>query len=315
MGLSIDVVIPTHNGWELLERCLGCLRTQTAPHSVYVVDNASTDGTADRLRVSFPNCHVLEIGQNLGFSGACNRGAASGGADVIVLLNNDVEAPPDFLEQLVRPLVSNAGTGSVASLLLRPGGRIIDSLGLTADPTLAGFPRLRGHAVSDADHAHAVLAGPCGAAGAYRRQAWDEVGGLDDGVLGYGEDLDFALRLGTAGWETEATTAAIATHVGSASFGRRSPWQRYHGGFSRGYFLRRYRVLRTRHCPRALTTEAIVVLGDALMSRDLSAARGRLAGWHAARGLSTRPRPSLDIVDYGITFRRSLGLRREVYAT
>ena len=58
-----------------------------------------------------------------------------------------------------------------------------------------------------------MLAGPTGAAGAYRREAWDDVGGLDEGVRFYGEDVDLALRLRAAGWSSAAVSAATAVHL------------------------------------------------------------------------------------------------------
>lgn len=315
MGLSIDVIVPTHNGWELTEKCLSCLRAQTVPHSAIVVDNASTDGTAENVRASCPEVRLVELDRNLGFAAACNRAAAAGTGDAIVLLNNDVFAQPTFLGRIVGPLDERSDVGSVSALLLQPGERTIDSVGLTADPTLAPFPRLRGRPAVEAGSATPVLVGPCGGGGAYRRAAWDDVGGLDEGVHGYGEDLDLAFRLRVAGWSAVAAPAAVGVHVGSASFGRRSAWQRYHGGFARGYFLRRYGVLGTPAGTRALATEAIVVAGDAVISKDLSALRGRVAGWRAAAGLERRSPPPGDAVDGTITFRESLRLRRVVYAT
>ena len=311
MAPSIDVVIPTHGGWELTERCLEHLAAQTVEHAVHIVDNGSTDGTPELVRATSPGAAVLELGANLGFPVACNRGAAAGTGDVIVLMNNDVEARPDFLERLVRPL-EDTGVGSVAGLLVRPGERVIDSMGLTVDRTLAGFPRLRGQTVSEAASSSPVLTGPTGGGGAYRRSAWEQVGGLDEGVLFYGEDVDLALRLRAAGWRTAGAPEAVAVHVGSATAGHRSAWQRYQGGFARGYFLRRYRLPAA---PRALTTEAVVVVGDAVLSRDLSALRGRVAGWRAAGGREAAPSPPDDAIDGGIGFRESLRLRRVVYAS
>jgi N-acetylglucosaminyl-diphospho-decaprenol L-rhamnosyltransferase len=315
VSLSIDVVIPTFNGWTILRDCLAALRAQTVSHSVIVVDNGSTDGTATNVSEIAPGARLLELDRNLGFPAACNRGATAGHGDVIVLLNNDVEPRPDFLEQLVQPLDEDPRLGSVAALLVRPGGTVIDSLGLTVDPTLAGFPRLRGRPIADAVSPSPVLTGPTGGSGAYRRTAWEQVGGLDEGVLGYGEDLDLALRLRTAGWSTQSAPRAYGIHLGSASFGRRSAWQRYHGGFARGYFLRRYGVLTTGLIPRVLATEGIVVLGDAIVSRDFSALRGRVAGWRSASGLPRRPLPPRDAIDETIGFRESLRLRQVVYAS
>ena len=87
---------------------------------------------------------------------------------------------------------------------------------------------------------------------------------------------------------------------------------RRHGGFGRGYVLRRYGVLRGAGAPRALATETIVVLGDLAISRDLAALRGRLDGWRAAGGAPRRRAPAAAI-DATIGFRRSLALRRGVY--
>ncbi len=200
--LAVDVVVPVFNRWELTESCLNGLKQQTHPHTVYVVDNGSADGTPERLREQFPEAHVVALAQNRGFSAACNRGAREGTGDVVVLLNNDVECPADFLERLIAPLSGEAG--SVSALLLQPDEKRIESFGLAVDPTLAGYPRLRGEPRTVAQAEAPVLIGPSGAAGAYRRQAWEDVGGLDEGVFAYAEDVDLALRLRAAGWEAVA---------------------------------------------------------------------------------------------------------------
>jgi N-acetylglucosaminyl-diphospho-decaprenol L-rhamnosyltransferase len=312
--LSADVIVPVHNGWELTKTCLQFLLAQTTPHTVIVCDNGSTDGTPESVRADFPNVRVLELGANLGFTVACNRGVAAGSSEIAVLLNNDVECPPDFLEQLVAPFGDDPRLGSTAALLLMPGEQHIESFGLAVDPTLAGYPRLRGSPAPNAQSRELVLVGPSGAAGAYRREAWADVGGLDEGVRFYGEDVDLALRLRAAGWSTTAVSAAAAVHLGSASAAHRSAWQRYQGGFARGYFMRRYGVLHSRFAPRAATTEALVVLGDAIVfSHDLAALRGRIAGWRAAGGKPRVARPPQDAIDRRITFLRSVGLRVGVY--
>jgi N-acetylglucosaminyl-diphospho-decaprenol L-rhamnosyltransferase len=311
VSLSIDVVIPTYNGWELTESCLRHLARQTLPHTVVVADNASTDGTPEQLRTAFPDAKLVEIGDNLGFAVATNRGAAAGSADVIVLLNNDVNARPDFLARLIEPLASDSSVGSVSALMTMPGDELIDSVGLAVDRTLAGFPRHHGRPVSEAANPRPVLVGPSGGAGAYQRTAWEQAGGLDEHVFAYLEDLDLALRLRTAGWQAAAAPAAIGTHQGSATIGKRSAWQRRQAAFSRAYFLRSYGVLAGRTAPRTLATEAAVVLGDLVLNRDLAALRGRIAGWNAARGHSRRFYPPPEAIDPSISLLRSLRLRAE----
>ncbi|MHB8234876.1 MAG: hypothetical protein ACYDHT_09520, partial [Solirubrobacteraceae bacterium] len=81
-----------------------------------------------------------------------------------------------------------------------------------------------------------------------------------------------------------------------------------------GYMLRRYGLLHGRTAARALATEAVVVLADLAISRDLQALRGRLEGWRSARRLAPRPRPPAEAIDTTIGFRDSLAMRRGVYA-
>jgi N-acetylglucosaminyl-diphospho-decaprenol L-rhamnosyltransferase len=291
----------------MTERCLAALARQTAVHRTIVVDNASPDESAAAIANRFQEVEVVKLDCNRGFAAACNAGIAHGSGEVVVLLNNDVIAPPTFLERLAAPLAENPRLGSVASVLRRPDSRI-DSAGLAVDPTLAGFPRLQGQPQQRAGAINPLLLGPAGAAGAYRRAALYAVGGLDEQIFFYSEDVDLALRLRAAGWGTTLATDARAEHLGSATAGRASPWQRRQGGLARGYLLRRYGVLRGRHAVRALATEAIAAGGDLLLSGDLAALRGRLAGWHNGRGETTR-RPPADGVDALIGFLASLRLR------
>jgi len=292
--------------------CLSHLERQTRPHTVIVSDNGGSGETAERVGREWPSVRLIRSEDSLSFAAACNHGANVGDGEVLVLLNNDVYCRPDWLERLIAPLEAEPETGSVASLLVQPGEQVIDSVGLCADRTLAGFPRLAGVAVALAADAQPRLAGPAGAAGAYRRTAWDEVGGLDEGIFAYSEDLDLALRLRRAGWRASVVPEAVGVHLGSATHGHRTSWQRRHAGFARGYLLHRYGILRSRQAMRALTTEAAVVLGDAVVSRDFAALSGRVAGWRSASGLPRRSVPA-DALDPQIGMGESLAMRMKIY--
>jgi GT2 family glycosyltransferase len=313
MAPTIDVVIVAFNRFELIDRCLRHLDCQTVPCRTIVVDNGSTDGLSDRVSAAWPDVHVERFEHGRGFGEASNFGASAGGGEVIVLLNNDVDCRPDFLERLVAPLQSDPGIGAVAPLMLQPGERLIDSVGLTADVTLAGFPRHQGLPVERAALPRPALTCPAGTAAAYRRTAWEQVGGLDAGIFAYMEDLDLGLRLHAQGWSAAVAIDAVGVHLGSATHVHRSASQRRHGGFGRGWMLRRYRVLEGRHASRAVLTEAIAVIGDMVISHDLAALRGRLAGWLAARDHPRLPRPPAGAIDQRISLRASLTLRRGVY--
>ncbi len=309
MAPSIDVVVPVHGGWELTHRCLETLAAQTVHHRVYVVDNASPDETAQRVSEEWAGVDLVPMGANRGYSAAVNAGTAAGGGEVVVVLNNDVECDPDFLQRLVAPLEAEPRVGMTTPLLLRPGREKVDGAGLVVDATLAAWPRLQGRPVSESGSPDGVHSGPSGAAGAFRREALEGIGGFDERIFLYGEDLDAVLRLRAAGWDTAFVPEAIGVHLGGASTGRRSRWQRRQSAWARGYLLRRWGVLRTGAAARTLLLETAVAVGDLFASRDLAALTGRIAGWHAARGLERRqlPRQALDPMGWRENVRRRRG--------
>jgi N-acetylglucosaminyl-diphospho-decaprenol L-rhamnosyltransferase len=313
MPASIDVVVPTYNRYELTSDCLGYLRRQTVNHRAIVVDDGSDDGTAERLRRDWPEASVVELGSNRGYTAAVNRGVSEGEGDYVVLLNNDVQLRADCLERLVAPMTADPRVGSVAALMLKPGEGAIDSYGVTADATLAGFARAQDQHPASVQGPLPILTGPEGTAGAYRRRAWEQVGGLDERIVAYMEILDLALRLRSAGWGAASAPDARGVHLGSATYGRRSARQRRLAGFSRAYLLRRYGVLRGRMAARTLLTEGAVVTLDLLVCRDAQALRGRAEGWRAARGLERHARPPREALDASISLWGSLVLRRGAY--
>ena len=286
MSAAIDVVIPTWNGRDLLERCLESLAGQTVEHSVIVVDNGSTDGTASLVRDRFPTVELIELDRNYGFAGGVNRGVERGTAPVVVLVNNDVECDPPFLERLAEPVLADERVGMVTGLLIRPGRSVIDSYGIECDATLAAYARFAGASYPDTRLHDIGLLGPSGGAAAYRRDAYSAAGGLDEGTFAYMEDVDLALRLRDRGWTAVGASGATGVHLGSATFGRRSRAQVEIAGASRAYMLRKYGVLRRGLTigAWALGVEVGVTVVDTISRRDLAAARGRLNGWKAAAG-------------------------------
>jgi N-acetylglucosaminyl-diphospho-decaprenol L-rhamnosyltransferase len=310
---DIDVAISAYRGWEFTRVTLEHLRRQTVAHNVFLCDNGCDQGTAERVHAGFPEVTVLRMERNMIPAIAFNSTVAAGSGEVVVMMNNDVEPRPDFLERLCAPFASRPRLGSVAPMLLRPGEAEIDSVGLAADPTLAAFPRFKRRPPAEAFGEGPVLVGPDGTTAAFRRVAWEQMGGLDESILAYMEDFDLALRLRVAGWETDVALDAVAVHLGSATFGHRSRYQRYRSGHARAYYLRRYGVLRSRVAPRALAAEAVVVAGDFALNRDTAAFAGRLAGWRAAAGRTRLAWPPAAAVDARIGFLDSLRMRRTVY--
>jgi GT2 family glycosyltransferase len=308
----IDVVVPVYGGWDHVEDCLRALTEQTVPVNVIVVDDRSPDDTADRIAEEFPDLALLRNPRNRGFSHTCNRGLAHGDAEFVLLVNSDVIAEPDLAERVLAAFdAAGPRTGSVAPLLLRPDG-LVDSLGITADATAAGFVRYHGASLAAADAVSPPLLGPYGAAAGYRRRALEEVGLLDEGIFMYGEELDLAFRLRAGGWETTGLSSPGGVHLGGASAGEGSPRQRYLAGFGRGYLLRAWGVLRTRRALRAVAVEAVVCLRRIVLHRDMRSLTGRIAGWRAAKRVE-RPSFPLRATDAGIGILRSLRMRSASY--
>jgi N-acetylglucosaminyl-diphospho-decaprenol L-rhamnosyltransferase len=299
--VTADVVVVSWNGRARLEACLEHLARQTAPHRVIVVDNASSDGTAEMVRERYPYVELLEMERNVGFGRAVNAGVAAGDGEAIVLVNDDVEAVAGCIEAMLAPLRTDPAVGMVAGLTMIPDSDLVDAFGIELDVTLAAYNRLRRR---PADKAPGVLLGPSGGLAAYRRRAFEQAGGFDERLFAYGEDVDLALRLRLSGWEPAAARAARGVHLGGASVGVDSPRQRFLAGFARAFLLRRYGVLRGPHAARTLAIEALVVAAGFVRGRTAAHVRGRIAGWRAV-GRERMPVPA-GAIDAGITMREAL---------
>jgi N-acetylglucosaminyl-diphospho-decaprenol L-rhamnosyltransferase len=301
--MTIDVLVVTMGATETVVSCLEHLARQTEPHTVWVADNSGDrKGTSRTLRERFPEAHVVPNAENLGFGAAVNRLAAMGDGDVIVLINDDMDAEPRFLAELVSPL-EDQEVAMVAGLTLQPGNEgVVDGFGIEVDPTLQAYNRLRHRSPEEQP---GRLVGPSGGAAAYRRSAWEAVGGFDPAIYLYSEDLDLALRLRAAGHRAEAAAGARGVHLGGATAGRDSRVTIRNAGFGRAFVLRRYGVLRTRHAPRALLVEALTVAYGVAKYRTLLPLTGRVRGWRTA-GRGRRYTYPRDAVDMNITLRRQL---------
>jgi GT2 family glycosyltransferase len=310
---QVDLVIPVHGGWEFVRSCIRAALAQSVPAHVIVVDDLSPDDTADQISAEFPDVTLLRNEVNLGFARTCNVGMAAGDGRLVMLVNSDVVLQPDAVAAALGALPDDPAShvGSAATLLLAPDGTV-DSYGIVADVTGAGFVRFHGAELSKADAEHPPVLGPYGAVAVYRRAALDEVGLFDTNIFMYGEELDLAFRLRAAGWSCVAMPEPSGVHLGGASAGRESARQRRLSGFARGYLLRKYGVLRSRWGLRALLVEAIVTGARLVLRRDAVSLVGRWEGWRSG-ALAQRVTLPLDAVDSSIDLRLSLRMRGEGY--
>ena len=194
------------------------------------------------LATRFPRVTVVRNTANLGFGRAVNRGAAeAGAAEVIILINNDAVCEPAFVANLLEPFADES-VGMVAGVLLQGAApELIDSAGIELDTTLGSWDYLWNRPVSALTAAHDPV-GPCGGAAAYRLPAFQELGGFDETLFAYWEDVDLALRFREAGWRCALARDAHALHRHGQTLGAASPAARRLEAFGRGYVLAKYRV-------------------------------------------------------------------------
>jgi GT2 family glycosyltransferase len=305
-GPGPTVYIPTLRGGEPLGRCLESLEAQTAPADLVVADNGPGEGCGPMLRESFPAVHRVGLGENLGFGPALNRAIREVGEGPVVLLNDDTVAEPDLIERL---LADAARAEMVAAILLRQEApSLIDSAGIVVDQTLMASDYLAGAPVEALASASDPL-GPTGGAALYDRDAFAAVGGFDERIFLYYEDLDLALRIRQRGGTCVLSPGARAVHAHSLTLGARSGSKYAMTGWSRGYLLRRYGVTASPSlAAQALAREAAICSGQLVRDHTLAGLRGRVAGWRAAGGLARLPVPAGAVTE--MSLRQALALRR-----
>jgi GT2 family glycosyltransferase len=217
----VSIVIVTHGAWSWAERAIGAALANTAvPHEVIVVDNASPDGTAEKVRERFPEVRLIANEDNAGFGAANNAAAEVAGGEFLALVNSDAVVPAGWagplLDALRRPgvgavvpaLVNEDGTMQIAGALAAPDGSVL-ALGNgddVEDPAWK-FPR-----ATDFGAAACMLL--------RRRDFLDAGGFLDDYNPAYFEDLDLCMVLLDRGLRTLYVPDVRVLHGGFSSGGQ-----------------------------------------------------------------------------------------------
>lgn len=229
---DVVVIIVNYNGDLYLNRCLKALAAQTLrPRQVVLVDNASTDSSADNAERLFPWLRVIHCAENLGFAAANNLAMIHGEpAEWLALLNPDAFPTPDWLAALQQAALDYPQYAVFGSRLLDAAdpGRL-DGVGDCYH--CSGLVWRGGHGASALEQglqAKEIFA-PCAAAALYRRRAFIEAGGFDERFFCYMEDVDLGFRLRLLGYRCLYAPTAVVHHVGSGSTGVRSAFATYHG--------------------------------------------------------------------------------------
>ena len=261
---------------------------------VIVVDNASSDGTPQAVREALPAATVIETGENLGFAGASNGGAALSSGSLLLFLNPDAVVAPGFRDAIELPLTEGRGWAAWQGFVTAEGGTVINTRGGAVHFTGiawaggAGEPVVAGGPASDEP---GFVSGACLAVTA---AAFEEAGGFAEPFFLYHEDVDLSLRLRLAGGHLGVESQARVDHAYEFAKGARK-WR----------LLERNRwatVIRTY--PAAL----LVPLAPVLVATEIALLPISLAGgWGRQKGLAW-----LDVMRWLPRLRRE---RREIQAS
>jgi hypothetical protein len=246
------ILLVNWNGKADTLACLASLRKITYhPRHILVIDNASTDGSVDAIRAQFPEVEILANARNERFARANNQGmqmALQAGAELVLLLNNDTEVAPDFLDHLAQAIQSRDDAGMVApkiyyhhnpNLIWFAGGKINLWTGRVWHRGLRQLdaPEKLGQTEAvDYLTGCAILA---------KRACIEKIGKLDESYFMYAEDADWCWRARQAGFACLYQPASKIWHKVGSSVG--GPFKIYHK--VRGNFLFFKRYAKWHHWP------------------------------------------------------------------
>ena len=230
-SVTLSIIIVNWNTRDLLAQCLTSLYADVpfasfAPFETFVVDNASSDGSAAMVRERFPQVHLIENSENVGFARANNQAIRQSTGRYVLLLNPDTEVQPGALEILVRFMDAHTRVGAAGPQLLNPDGTL--QAWCYPAPTLsrefwrllyldAFWPYGRyDMATWDLSTPREVDMAP-GACLILRREALDQVGLLDEDYFIYSEEVDLCYRLRQHSWKVHWVPQAVVMHYGCRS--------------------------------------------------------------------------------------------------
>jgi GT2 family glycosyltransferase len=216
VGRTTTFIVPTYNQRHLMDFCLPPLLEEAGrQHRVMVVDDASTDGTAEYLQSHYPRVQLLRLDRNLGFAGAVRAGIAATTTPLFALINTDVKVRPGFLKAIL-PHFDRDDTFAVCSRIELPGGSQMETGNVA--PAFAG--------ILEPYHLPPLKSGPIlyagGASSVYHRGRYLALGGFETVFRPlYWEDIELGYRAWRRGWRSLFEPAASVWHERRAWIGKR----------------------------------------------------------------------------------------------
>lgn len=293
---KVSICIVSWNTRDLLDACAASIaKHTTVPHEVIVVDNASADGTVEMLRERHPHVRVIASDRNLGFVLGNNVAAREARGEHVMLLNPDTVLVTDVLRGLVAVLESDPKIGIVGPKLLNADGSVQPTCAARLPTPWNEFtsllflhriaPRLfPDRELSSWDHMDdRDVESISGACMLLRKSLWDSLGGFDEAVFMYAEDLDICRRVGASGLRLRYVAGESVYHYEGASSSQRkeSFFSLLAQMSSNAWYFRKHFGAGTAFAYRfaIFAGSSLRLVGGVAAAPFLEAASGRSAGW------------------------------------
>ncbi len=241
---EVTVVIPNYNGMKYLKICLDALRRQTMKDfRILLVDNGSEDESTAYVREQYPEVELLCLPENTGFCGAVNAGIRKTETPYVLLLNNDTEVFPQFVEELLKGIKKHKKAFSAAGKLLQYHDKTrIDDAGNYYCALGWAYARGKDRPAEQYEKEEKVFSA-CAGAAIYRMDILKKIGTFDEEHFAYLEDMDLGYRARIFGYENWYIPSAKVYHVGSGTSGSR------YNTFKTGYSARNNIYLIYKNMP------------------------------------------------------------------
>ncbi len=232
--VSISVIIVSYNTKDLIVQCVRSIMTSIKldQFEVILVDNASSDGTVERIRQEYPGMTIIQNDRNIGYASANNQGLRMAQGKILVLLNSDTIVNPDTFYEIANGFQRNTNAGAIGPMLINDDGSIQPSfakfLTLWSEFLFQTFlfkfvpsPLVLGQKILPVQEALYTQSHPVdwvtGACLAIRREVYEQVGGLSGDLFMYGEDMEWCWRIRKAGFQVVYWPDARVTHLSGRS--------------------------------------------------------------------------------------------------
>ena len=229
--MKIAVVLLNWNGQKLLEQFLPALVQYSPEATVYLADNASTDDSVAFVKASFPTIQIIENSSNLGFAGGYNMALKSIDADILALVNTDVEVTKNWLVPIIETFKTEPKTAIIQPKIkdfknpeffeyAGAAGGFIDQL---------GYPFCRGRIFDSLEKDVAQYEDDCeifwasGACFFIRNTVYKELGGFDADFFAHQEEIDLCWRAKNRGYTIKYNSKSIVYHIGGATLNQGNP--------------------------------------------------------------------------------------------